>query len=76
MRVYFTFPRITLVLAVLWMAMGIPAVTFAMEPGSDSPRVVIAEPTVPANFTEYYEMADTKPRTQTHPRRKPLQACR
>ena len=70
MRVHFTFPRITLVLAVLWMAMGIQAGTFAMEPASESPQIVIAEPTVPANlanYTEYYEMADTQPADATAP---------
>ena len=63
MRVYFTFSRVALVLAVVWMAMGIPAGVYAMESASGSPQVVIAEPTTPANllnFTEYYETADAK----------------
>ncbi len=63
MRVHFTFSRVALVLAVLWMAMGIPAGAFATELTSESPQIVIAEPSTPANllnYTEYYETADTK----------------
>ena len=63
MRVHFIFTRATLVLAVVWMAIGIPAGTYAEEQTSESPQVVIAEPSVPANlsnYTEYYETADTK----------------
>jgi hypothetical protein len=63
MRVYFTFSRVVLVLAVVWMAMGMPAGAYAMDSASGSPQVVIAEPTTPANllnFTEYYETADAK----------------
>ena len=63
MRVYFTFTRVALVLAVVWMATGIPAGAYAMESASRSPQVSIAEPTTPANllnYTEYYETADTK----------------
>ncbi|MGA2797855.1 MAG: omptin family outer membrane protease [Thermoguttaceae bacterium] len=63
MRVYFTFSRVALVLAVVWMAMGMPAGAYAKDSASGSPQVVIAEPTTPANllnFTEYYETADTQ----------------
>ncbi len=63
MRVYFTFSRVALVLAVVCMAMCMPAGVYAMDSASGSPQVVIAEPTTPANllnFTEYYETADTK----------------
>jgi hypothetical protein len=63
MRVSFTFSRVALVLAVVWMAMGMPAGAFANESASGSPQVVIAEPTTPANllnYTEYYETADAK----------------
>lgn len=63
MRVYLTFSRVALVLTGLWMAIGVPAGAFAAEPTSESPQVVIAEPSMPAhllNYTEYYETADTK----------------
>jgi hypothetical protein len=63
MRVYFTFSRAALVLAVVCMAMGMPAGAYAMESASVSQQVVVAEPTTPANllnFTEYFETADAK----------------
>lgn len=63
MRVYLTYTRVALVLIGLWMAIGVPAGVFATEPGSESPQLVIAEPSTPANlinYTEYYETADTQ----------------
>jgi hypothetical protein len=63
MRAYLTYTRVALVLTGLWMAIGVPAGVFAIEPGSESPQLVIAEPSTPANlinYTEYYETADTK----------------
>ncbi len=64
MRGHFTFSRTVLILAVLWMAMGVPAGALAVEPTSDSPQVVMPEPAITANLTNYspyYETADTKP---------------
>jgi outer membrane protease len=63
MRVYFTFSRAALVLAVVCMAMGMPAGVYAMDSASVSQQVVVEEPTTPANllnFTEYFETTDTK----------------
>jgi hypothetical protein len=63
MRVYFTFSRAALVLAVVCMAMGMPAGAYAMDSASASQQVVVEEPTTPANllnFTEYFETADAK----------------
>jgi len=63
MRVYLALIRVALILTGLWMAVGVPAGAFATEPASESPQLVIAEPSTPANllnYTEYYETADTK----------------
>ncbi|HEY4760716.1 MAG TPA: hypothetical protein VIH42_09060 [Thermoguttaceae bacterium] len=62
MRVCSTLSRFFVVLAGLFMVIGLAGTVIATEPASQSPEVVVPEPTTPTNlvsYNEYYVSAGT-----------------
>src|SRR3972149_4851351 len=62
MRVCSTLSRFFVVLAGLFMVIGLAGTLIATEPASQSPEVVVPEPTTPTNlvsYNEYYVSAGT-----------------